>query len=181
MKYYKIIEGKEVFFKGNVLYSEQGTIVNPTEEQMLAAGWLPYTPPEPTEEELLAQAKANKVAEIDAYDASLEKFTIGGQQMWLGHELRQQLKTSVEAYIATGEENVTKWFLGQEFTFPCNVWLQMLAVLEVYAAKVLNTTERHKAEVGGLESVIEVEQYDITEGYPAEVVFTPQRLAEMGK
>lgn len=181
MKYYKIIEGEEVFFKGNVLYTEQGTIINPTEEQMLAAGWLPYIPPALTAEELLVQAKANKVAEIDAYDASLEKFTIGGQQMWLGHELRQQLKTSVEAYIATGAENVTKWFVGQEFTFPCNVWLQMLAVLEVYAAEVLNATERHKAAVNALQSIDAVENYDITQGYPAEVVFTPQRLAEMGK
>lgn len=181
MKYYKIIDNKTVFYNGESIVIGDTRYLSPSEELLLQAGWLPYTPPEPTEEELLAQAKANKVVDIDAYDASLEKFIIGGQEMWLGHELRQQLKTSVEAYIATGEENVTKWFLGQEFTFPCNVWLQMLAVLEVYAAKVLNTTERHKAEVNALESVSEVEQYDITEGYPEAIVFTPQRLAEMGK
>jgi hypothetical protein len=101
--------------------------------------------------------------------------------MWLGHELRQQLKTSVEAYIATGAETVTKWFNGMEFTFLCQAWLQMLAVLEVYAAEVLNATERHKAAINALESVEEVEQYDITEGYPEVVVFTPQMLAAMNK
>jgi hypothetical protein len=155
--------------------------ISPNAELLAQVGYHLYVPPQPTEQELLEQAKFDKENEIDAYDASLERFTINGITMWLGHELRQQLKTSVEAYIATGAENVTKWFVGQEFTFPCNVWLQMLAVLEVYAAEVLNTTERQKAAVNALESVSEVEDYDITQGYPAEVVFTPQRLAEMGK
>ncbi len=181
MKYYKEIEGKTVFYNGESIVIGDTRYLSPSEEIILQAGWLPYIPPEPTEEELLVQAKANKVAEIDAYDASLEEFTIGGQQMWLGHELRQQLKTSVEAYIATGAETVTKWFNGMEFTFPCATWLQMLAVLEVYAAEVLNTTERHKAAINALESVSEVEQYDITEGYPEVVVFTPQMLAAMNK
>lgn len=168
-----------MFFKGNVLYTEQGTIINPTEEQMINAGWQVYVEPEPTSEELLARAKADKLAEIDAHDAEHEGFVIGGQRMWLGHELRQQLKTSVEAYIATAEETVTKWFNGQEFTFPCQTWLQMLAVLEVYASDVLNATERHKAEVMAMDSIDDVEQYDITDGYPEIVEFTPQRLAQM--
>lgn len=177
--YYKEIDGKKEFFKGNVLYTDDATVVNPSHEQMLAAGWTEWVAPEPTSEELLARAKATKVAEIDDHDAEHEVFIIGGQQMWLGHELRQQLKTSVEAYIATGAESVTKWFNGQEFTFPCQTWLQMLAVLEVYASDVLNATERHKAAVMAMDSVEAVEQYDITEGYPATVEFTPQRLAQM--
>jgi len=178
MRYYKEIEGKTVFYNGESIVIGDTRYLSPSEEIILQAGWLPYVP---TAEEQLAQAKVDKLSQVDAYDASLEEFTIGGQQMWLGHELRQQLKTSVEAYIATGAETVTKWFNGMEFTFPCQTWLQMLAVLEVYAAEVLNATERHKAAINALESVEEVEQYDITEGYPEAVVFTPQMLAAMGK
>lgn len=181
MRYYKEIEGKTVFYNGESIVIGDTRYLSPSEEIILQAGWLPYTPLEPSSEELLTLAKVNKIGDIDAFDHSLELFTIGGQQMWLGHELRQQLKTSVEAYIATGAENVTKWFNGQEFTFPCQTWLQMLAVLEVYAAEVLNTTESHKAAVNALESIEDVEQYDITEGYPEAVVFTPQMLAAMGK
>lgn len=168
MKYYKIIDNKEVFFKGNVLYSEQGTIINPTEEQMLAAGWLPYTPPALTAEELLAQAKANKVAEIEAYDQSdaVNQFSLGGSPMWLDAPTRQQLRISIEAYQATGAENVTKWFGGHEFTFPTSAWLQMLNALEVYAAEALNVTEAHKAAVNALEDIEDVEAFDITAGYP---------------
>ena len=176
MKYYKIIDGQEVFFTGNVLYIDGATIVNPTEEQMLDAGWLVWVAPEPTAEELLAQAKAEKLSQIEAVDASMESFTIGGQDMWLGHELRQQLKTSVEAYIATGAQTVTKWFGGQEFTFPCQSWLQMLALLEVYAAEVLNTTEAHRAAVIALDTIAAVEAYDITTGYPVKLALTAQSL-----
>ena len=70
MKYYKIIDNKEVFFKGNVLYTEQGTIINPTEEQMINAGWQVYVQPEPTDAQKLAAAKAEKIAQIEYYDSS---------------------------------------------------------------------------------------------------------------
>lgn len=178
MKYYKIIDGKEVFFKGNVLYTEQGTIINPTEEQMLAAGWLPYTPPALTAEELLAQAKANKVAEIGAYDQSdaVNQFSLGGAPMWLDAPTRQQLRISIEAYQATGAETVTKWFGGQEFTFPTSAWLRMLNALEVYAAEALNVTEAHKSAVNALDSVDAVEGFDITAGYPDKLNFDAEWL-----
>ena len=173
MKYYKIIEGKQVFFAGNVLYTEQGTIINPTEEQMIEAGWQVYVEPEPTNAQKLAAAKAEKIAQIEYYDASenVEQFTINGTPMWLGHELRQQIRTSAEAYQSLGAETMTKVFNGTEFTFPIAVWIQMLNALEVYAAEALNTTERHKNTVMAMTRRKDVEDYDYTEGYPAKLEF----------
>lgn len=171
--HYKIIDNKQVFFKGNVLYTEQGTIINPTEEQMIEAGWMVYVEPEPTNAEKLQAAKAEKLMQIENYDASpnVEQFTINGTPMWLNHEVRQQIKTSVEAYIATGAQTVTKIFDGVEYTFPCETWLQMLAALEVYAAEALNTTERHKINVQNLTTVKEVRDYDYTTNYPKKLNF----------
>lgn len=173
MKYYKIIEGKEVFFKGNVLYTEQGTIINPTEEQMINAGWQVYVEPEPTNAQKLAAAKAEKIAQIEYYDASdnVEQFTINGTPMWLGHELRQQIRTSAEAYQSIGAETMTKVFNGAEFTFPIAVWIQMLNALEVYAADALNATERHKINVNSMDNVQDVIDYDYTTGYPLKLAF----------
>ena len=135
-RYYKVINNETVFFKGNVLYTEQGTVINPTEEQMIEAGYQVYVAPEPSNAEKLAAAKAEKIAQIDNYDASsaVEEFTINGAPMWLGHELRQQLRTSADAYEAVGFENMTKVFNGVEFTFPIATWRQMLNALEIYAA-----------------------------------------------
>ena len=173
MKYYKIIDDKQVFFKGNVLYTEQGTIINPTEEQMIEAGWQVYVEPEPTNAQKLAAAKAEKIAQIEYYDASdnVEQFTINGTPMWLGHELRQQIRTSADAYEALSYENMTKVFNGIEFTFPIAVWRQMLNALEVYAADALNATERHKINVNSMDNVQDVIDYDYTTGYPLKLAF----------
>lgn len=173
MKYYKIVDGEQVFFVGNVLKTEEHNILNPTEEQMLEAGWLVYEEPEISDEQKLAIEKAKKIMQIEEYDASpsVEQFTINGIPMWLGHELRQQIRTSADAYLALGNDTMTKVFNGQEFTFPISTWIQMLNALEVYAAEALNTTERHKAAVEALTTVEEVQQYDFTTNYPSQLSF----------
>lgn len=171
--YYKIVNDKQVFFNGGSIITETGVIVNPTEEQLAENGWLPYEEPEPSDEEKLAAAKAEKLMQIDVYDASsnVEEFTINGTPMWLNHELRQQIRTSAEAYSAAGYDNMTKVFNGAEFTFPIAVWLQMLNALEVYAAEALNTTERHKNNVNAIDNVQDVIDYDYTAGYPDKLSF----------
>lgn len=173
MKWYKEINGEVVFFTGNVLRTEVGETLNPTEQQMRDAGWQVYTEPEPTNAQKLAAAKEEKIAQIEAYDASdsIEEFTINGVSMWLGHELRQQIRTSAEAYEALGMDEMTKVFNGTEFTFPITVWRQMLNMLEVYAAEALNTTERHKNTVTAMTRRKDVEDYDYTIGYPEKLVF----------
>ena len=170
MTYYKEIDGENVFFNGNVLYTDEATIINPSHEQMLEAGWLVYIPAtsEPTTEELLADEKKMKINEIDEYDQSsnVNLFYLAGQPMWLDAPTRQTLRISIESYIAMGIENVTKWFGGQQFTFPTAAWLQMLNALEVYAAEALNVTEAHKAAVMAMDNIEDVEEYDITVDYP---------------
>lgn len=179
--YYKIIDEETVYSDGKILKTEivkngktrKVTIINPTEQQMLDAGWLIWVEPEPSDEEKLRTAKAQKIIQIDNYDASpsVEEFTINGIPMWLGHELRQQIRTSADAYTAMGYENMTKVFNGQEFTFPITAWLQMLNALEVYAAEALNTTERHKNAVNALDNIQAVIDYDFTQGYPEKLEF----------
>ena len=171
-KYYKTINNQTVFFQEPLEHDGMNTW-NPTEEQLLAAGWQEWQEPEPSESELLAQAIENKLAEIDNYDksASVNSFKIGNKNLWLDAGLRQQLRTSIEAYKAMGRENASKWFGGVEYTFPVDTWLQMLNALEVYAAEALNATEAHKAAVRELTTTQEVEEYDITADYPEKLVF----------
>ena len=171
--YIKTINDKQVFFNGGSIITETGVIINPTEEQLIENGWSLYIEPEPSAEELLANAKAEKIAQIENYDSSenVEQFIINGTPMWLGHELRQQIRTSADAYSAMGYENMTKVFNGVEFTFPIAVWIQMLNALEIYAAEALNTTERHKAAINAMTNVQDVIDYDYTQGYPAKLEF----------
>lgn len=178
MIYYKIENGGTVFFKGRVLYTESGTIFNPTHEQMLAEGWLEYQEPEPTAEELLEMAKQDKISAIAEYDESdaVNVFYLSGQPLWLDAPTRQQLRISIDAYQATGAAQVTKWFGGHQYTFPTALWISMLNALEVYAAEALNVTEAHRAAVSAMTTVEEVENFDITAGYPAVLNMNEQWL-----
>lgn len=172
-KYFKVIDGETVYSDGKFLQTESNNIVNPTEEQMLEAGWEVYVEPELTNAQKLANAKAEKIAQIEAYDSSdaVEQFIINGTPMWLGHETRQQIRTSADAYEAMGAEEMTKIFGGVEYAFPIATWRQMLNALEVYAAEALNATERHKNIVTAMTRRKDVEDYDYTVGYPQKLSF----------
>lgn len=126
----------------------------------------------------LGDAKRTKLMAINVYDQSdnVNQFMLGGVPMWLDAQTRQTLRISIETYQATGAETVTKWFGGQQFTFPTSAWLQMLNALEVYAAEALNVTEAHKAAVMAMDNVEAVEAYDITAGYPQKLNLTTEWL-----
>lgn len=128
---------------------------------------------EPTPEELLARAKSAKIAELEVYDASdaVNSFSVNGKVIWLDAATRQQLRISLDAMQQAGRENVTKWFDGEQYTYPIDVWYYMLAQVEVYASDALNVTEAHKAAINALASVTEVEGYDYTQGYPEKLSF----------
>ena len=113
----------------------------PSVEQLEQWGYEEWVEPTPTPEELLARAKANKIAELEAYDASeVNSFSVNGKDMWLDHDLRQQLRISLDALSQAGRETVTKWFDGVDYTYPIDVWYYMLGLVEVYASDALNVT-----------------------------------------
>lgn len=143
----------------------------PTEEQLIEWGFSLVEEHVPTQEELLEQARMERLAALDEYDSSdsVNSFTLNGNPMWLDYATRQQLRTSIEAYQAQGIENVTKWFDGVQFTFPTSVWLQMLNALEVYASEALNVTESHRAAINALTSIDDIDEYDFTTGYPKKI------------
>ena len=143
----------------------------PSVEQLEQWGFEEWVEPTPTPEELLARAKANKIAELEAYDDSeVNSFSVNGKDMWLDHDLRQQLRISLDALSQAGRENVTKWFDGVEYTYPIDVWYYMLGLVEVYASDALNVTESHKAAINALDNIEDVEAYEFT-GYPEKLVF----------
>lgn len=129
--------------------------------------------PAPTDEELLAKAKQEKLRQIDIFDSSanVNAFTVGGQPMWLSFELRNRLKQSVDAAETEGRTELSKTFGGRSFTFPVATWKQMIAAVENYAGDCQLVTEQHKAAVAAMQTLAEVEAFDITTGYPDKLAF----------
>lgn len=174
MKRYYNNATKEWYTEGNSITKYiDGSLFSgiPSEQRLAEWGFEEWVEPTPTPEELLARAKANKIAELEAYDASeVNSFSVNGKDMWLDHDLRQQLRISLDALSQAGRENVTKWFDGLEYTYPIDVWYYMLGLVEVYASDALNVTESHKAAIHALESVEDVEAYEFS-GYPEKLSF----------
>jgi hypothetical protein len=167
---------KEWYTEGNSLTRRvNGALFSgvPSVEQLTDWGFVEWVEPAPTPEQLLERAKQEKIAELEAYDASdaVNSFTLGGQTMWLTREERTQIDESINAYEGIGANEMTKYFGGIAYTFPLTVWKQMLNSLIVYASEALNVTERHRAAVMQLQTEQEIEEYDFTVGYPSKLVF----------
>ena len=161
------------FWNGISIELDGMIIWNPSDEQLIAAGYTEYVEPEPTPEELLQRAKDSKIAELMAYNQSEEvnSFTIGGQVMWLNFDERSRLQKAVDAKEALGKATMTKDWGGVEYTFTIQQWKRMLATLEDYAYDCQNATDRHKAAIDRLQTVQQVEEYDFTTDYPGKPVF----------
>lgn len=141
------------------------------------------TAEQPSAMPTLSDAIASKVAEISAYDrsAAVNRFTLGGTEMWLSFDERARIRQSIDAYRNEGKTEMTKWFNGKAFTFPLDTWQTMLDKLSVYASEALNVTERHKAEVSALTSIEAVEGYDYKTGYPEKLSFANTSDATISK
>lgn len=116
----------------------------------------------------LKQAKAEKIAEIAAYDtsSSVNGFMLNGMLVWLDKATRVGLMNSTTIAKAAGQETTTLWLKGIKLVVGCDKAIQLLSALEMYALECFNVTASHKAAVGELKTIGEVEAYDYKTGYP---------------
>lgn len=143
-------------------------VCNPTEDMLRQAGYEEYVEPPLTEKEKLEQAKADKIAEITAYDTSdkVNGFVLNGLLVWLDKATRVGLMNSTTIAKAAGQETTTLWLGGLKLVVDCDKAIQLLSALEMYALECFNVTASHKAAVGELKAIEEVEAYDYKAGYP---------------
>lgn len=182
-RYEKTINGKTVRKQlKDITIKKNGMVTyNPTEEMVLADGWVEYITPtyEPTEEELLKQAKERVVRRINDYDSSPSVneciITYNGSSIsyWADKIQRSSLKTAVENYLANGNTYYRLDIREQRvyFDIPCEALLSMLSALEVYAIQCYNKTTDHLYAVEALTTVEEIEAYDYRSGYPEKLTF----------
>lgn len=160
------------------------TIINPTEEELVQAGWqvVEETPTtdqleedvveeehkEPTEEELLQAAIEQKINDIRFYDSSdnINQFQVGSLKMWLDKQERCILYAALLAHEQLGKTSMTKIYHGHTFTYPLAQWRQLLGLIEIYATDCLNCTETHIEACKRLTNREEVLAYDYKQNYP---------------
>ena len=116
----------------------------------------------------LEQAKVEKIAEITAYDtsSSVNGFMLNGVLEWLDKATRVGLMNSTTISKAAGQKATTLWLGGAKLVVDCDKAIQLLSALEMYALECFNVTASHKAAVGELTTIKEVEAYNYKAGYP---------------
>ena len=119
----------------------------------------------------LEEAKEMLLEEIDAYDKSsaVNGFTLNGAVVWLDKATRVGLMNSTSITKAMGQPTTTLWLGDSKMEVPCDTAIQLLSALEMYALECFNVTAAHKVAVSELTTIEEVEKYDITAGYPAQL------------
>ena len=100
---------------------------NPTDEMLFEDGWEVYVTPELTEEEIISNAKRDKLRDIEMYDSSSEvnEFYIQEMPVWLDKSTRSGLMLRFNSELAMKKENTTLWYNGISFTLPLNTAIQM--------------------------------------------------------
>lgn len=116
----------------------------------------------------LELAKTDKIAEIAAYDtsSSVNGFKLNGLLVWLDKATRVGLMNSTTIAKAAGQETTTLWLGDVKLVVDCDKAIRLLSALEMYALECFNVTASHKAAVGELKAIEEVEAYDYKAGYP---------------
>lgn len=116
----------------------------------------------------LEEAKAEKIAEIIAYDTSdkVNGFILNGLLVWLDKATRVGLMNSTTIAKAAGQETTTLWLGGLKLVVDCDKAIQLLSALEMYALECFNVTASHKQAVSQLTTIEDVEAYDYKTGYP---------------
>ena len=128
-------------------------------------------PQEPveTEEQHLERVRMEKLSELEAYDSSesVNGFGFGGQTMWLAPADRTNYLLTLQGAQRAGIETVE--FLG--VTIDVASAISMLDAINIYAMVCVATTNAHREAISELATAEEIEAYDFTVGYPAQLSF----------
>lgn len=115
-----------------------------------------------------------KQKEIDDYDSSsaVNSFTYDGNDYWLDKATRVGLMNSTKILKDAGETTASLWLDNLHVVLPVDDTIDKLSQLEVYALECYNVTAQHKVAVSELQTIEEVQAYDITSGYPTKLDLT---------
>lgn len=119
----------------------------------------------------LALAKREVLKKIDAYDTSpaVNGFYLNGERVWLDFELRDRVYQGNERLQRIGRTDTTLWLGKQCYNLSIEQAQNIISHIEAYAKDCYNVTAAHKKAVSELTTIEEVEKYDITAGYPAQL------------
>lgn len=112
--------------------------------------------------------RAEVIKEINAYDVSpsINGFKLNDALVWLDKDTRVGLMNSTTIQKTAGLEETVLWLGETPLRINCDLAIQLLSALELYALECFNKTAEHRKNVLALETIDEILAYDYTQGYP---------------
>ena len=166
----KYIKDNKIKFANQIVIKKDGKqIINPSEDMLLADGWVEYVTPGIT----IDDCKRNKILEIKNYDESPEvnRFFIQEIPVWLDKSTRVGLKLRFESELARGKKETTLWYNNYQFSLNLDDAVEMLYSIEEYASMCYDNTQLHLSNISKLDIIEEIENYDFRQGYPEKLYF----------
>lgn len=156
-----------------IIYKNKKQIIGASDQLLIEDGWKKYQKPEPTQEQLIANAKEELYNNILSYDSSeaVNEFSIHGDNIWLDKVTRSGLMLRLNAEKINGLKNTTLWYGNKSYTIALDTAMQILYAIELYASACYDNTQKHLANIEDLETLEDIQNYDYTLGYPNKLVF----------
>lgn len=166
IRYRKIVDGVVEWYHNRIILDGM-QIFNPTEEQLLAAGYERYEIP--VHVRTLEDAKMEKLQALSQFDSSTEvnSFTLGDKSLWVSPNERTNYLLTLEAAKDANIENIP--FMG--YTIPVDTAISVLKAVSIYAMQCVGVTDAHRDAINALDSIEAVDAYDFEQGYPEKLVF----------
>lgn len=126
-------------------------------------------------EQELQKAINRKILLIKERDNSSEvnNFKVNGIiDYWFTSSERADFRNSIDAAKLVGKENLSLFIGNLPIEVSTEQAERILASIQLYANACFMTTKQHIINVSNLESVEDVDNYDITTGYPEMLNFT---------
>lgn len=122
---------------------------------------------------ILDRQKTIKLKELKEYDESdnINGFIINGEHGWIHREERVSVNYSTTIIKNSGQKTTELWLNSNKYELDCDLILQLLAQLEIYAKDCYNITSLHKANIEAIDNINDLNNYDFTTGYPKKLNF----------
>ena len=117
------------------------------------------------------QAKLKELEEFDKSD-NVNSFIINDKKAWINREERTSINYSTSVIKESGQEITDLWLDQDCYVINCDVILQLLSQLEIYAKRCYSVTSQHKANILKIDNLEDLNSYDYTVGYPEKLNIT---------
>lgn len=157
-------EGRDAFYEVTEEIPHKEIVITKT----FRSRYLDFTKHVNEEVSAVGLMKEVVLGKIDAYDSgsSVNAFYLNNNPTWLNKETRVGLMNSTNIQKASGQENTTLWLGNVPIEINCDLAINLLGAIEMYALECFNKTAEHKRNVELLTTVKELIEYDYTSGYP---------------